>query len=563
MNLIYVCVFHQQQYIELLKLLISSIVQYANIQSNTDILVVTCPAFEPIIKSAFETILPLQYFILDLHTLFEAGCARLNIFKYDQIEKYDRILYLDTDILINSDINVLLNIEISPDKMYALEEGVLTYDGATYGNMFHYDFSTIDINTTAFTSGILMFKNSASIRGLFDAINAHIHEFTSNPKHKIPLCLDQPFIVYNAVIQKKYDNQLLKAYAENNPSIINKNMIIYHFPGGPGNYVSKQQKMTQFYHKMNPSSPVPAPAVQRQRPGPFFRFARPRQSATPAPAPAPAPSTTSVSVQKSAEPQPNTVLPLIGLCVSYKYTDALKFALPVNYNHFTKLYIITQEDDTDTINLCKPFENVELVYYDFTQNGTKAFDKYGALNLLQKMVYARHPDFWYLIIDSDIILPTNFIQILLHEKLDKECLYGAYRHIAKSSSELLDLQSFINAKKYWEYDNIKHFKTNIPALGCLQLYAKPNIFHQTIYNNAERGDITFSEANFKLFCNLDTMCILHLGIPQVNWSGKVESFVDDANIRTDALYFTYMKTANNQYYNAQKQLVSFGNSKTI
>jgi hypothetical protein len=188
--------------------------------------------------------LPILYYLLDLHTLFEAGCSRLNIFNYTDIHKYHTILYLDTDILVNSDINTLLNLEISSEKIYALEEGVISDD--YWGSLF-FDFSKYDRNTTAFTSGILLFKNSDCMKLLFDTINSHISDFIYDKKNPIPVCLDQPFIVYNAVSQKKYDNQLIKSYVENNPSILSLEKIVYHFPGGPGFYDSKYSKMLGFW----------------------------------------------------------------------------------------------------------------------------------------------------------------------------------------------------------------------------------------------------------------------------------------------------------------------------
>ena len=242
MNLIYICVFHQESYINLLKLLVTSISVKANLNNDTDILIVTSPSFQPLIKRELESFnLSLQYYILDLHTLFEAGCARLNIFKYDTIAKYDTILYLDTDILINSDINVLLNLDISSEKIYALEEGVICHE--FWGSQF-FDFSKYDRNTRAFTSGILLFRNSNCMKVLFEIIQAHIVDYIDNKKNSVPTCLDQPFIVYNAISQNKYDNQLLKRYVENNPSVVSLEKIVYHFPGGLGVCDTKIAKMT-------------------------------------------------------------------------------------------------------------------------------------------------------------------------------------------------------------------------------------------------------------------------------------------------------------------------------
>ena len=251
MNLIYMCVFHQESYIHLLKVLIRSISIKADInKETTDILIITSPSFQPLIQKALESFdLPLQYYILNLRSLFEAGCARLNIFKYEHINKYDNILYLDTDILLNSDVNVLFNLELSSEKLYALQESSIG-DHDYYGSQF-FDFTIYKRELPAFTSGILLFKNSDCMKSLFDTIQSHIHDYIYIQKNKIPECLDQPFIVYNAISQNKYDNQVLKPYAKNNPSDVSPEKIIYHFPGGPGKYGSKISKMNAFWEKMS------------------------------------------------------------------------------------------------------------------------------------------------------------------------------------------------------------------------------------------------------------------------------------------------------------------------
>ena len=244
--------FYQKSYINLLKLLITSISVRSNInKETTDILIITSPLFQPIIQKELESFgLIINYYILDLYSLFDAGCARLNIFKYDNINKYDKILYLDTDILINSDINILFNLPIDSDKIYTLEEGQIDNEYNFFGGQF-FDFTKYDRNLSAFTSGILLFKNSNSVKDLFDVIVSHIKDYIYIKNNTIPLCLDQPFIVYNAISQNKYNNQLLIPYIENNPSVVSLDKIIYHFPGGPGAYDSKMSKMMVFWNHIN------------------------------------------------------------------------------------------------------------------------------------------------------------------------------------------------------------------------------------------------------------------------------------------------------------------------
>jgi hypothetical protein len=260
----------------------------------------------------------------------------------------------------------------------------------------------------------------------------------------------------------------------------------------------------------------------------------------------------------------NTELPLIGICVSYNYYDTIQFMLPVNYLHFDKIYIITQDNDRQTIDFCYKYENVQILYYNFSSNNCK-FDKYGALNYAQDIVYKNHPNSWYLIIDSDIILPNNFIDILMKENLNSECIYGAIRNNCLKTSELLDKTQIVNNinNVNWIYNNIIYVKNTPPSiLGCFQLYKK-KCFHRGNMNNAGYGDYYFGHDNFKLFCNLDNVIYFHLGETGVNWDGKVVNFIDDIKISLEDIYYTAVKSCNNIYYNENCQVTKYGNSKNI
>ena len=250
MNLIYMCVFFQESYINLLQLLLKSIVIRANInKETTDILILTSTELRPLIQEKLDNLdLSLNYYILNLTTLFESACARLEIFDYNNINKYDNILYLDVDILINSDINILFNLDISSEKIHALEEGEIS--NTNHGRQF-FDFSKINENTTAFTSAVLLFKNSDTIKQLFNTIKSHIIDYIYTNGNSVPGCLDQPFIIYNAISQNKYDNKILNKYVENNPSVISSEKIVYHFPGGLGNYSHKFPIITNFWENIN------------------------------------------------------------------------------------------------------------------------------------------------------------------------------------------------------------------------------------------------------------------------------------------------------------------------
>jgi len=184
----------------------------------------------------------------------EASSSRLSIFDYENIDRYDKILYLDTDILINSDMNRLLDIDICDNKLYVVEEGDLM--GDSWG-WWLFTGTNIDKKTTAFSAGVMFFKNSRSIKHLFINIQGYMYDYLHVRRNSVPVCLEQPFIIYQAITQNKYDNQMMKAYFQNiyvelnDSAEIKSDMVIFHFPGQIGNYVNKCARMTAFWNRIN------------------------------------------------------------------------------------------------------------------------------------------------------------------------------------------------------------------------------------------------------------------------------------------------------------------------
>jgi predicted O-methyltransferase YrrM len=266
-NLIYACVFENRDYLKLLELLIQSINCNSPLDSNTDFLVITHPDYVEYINQYIHLHdgRPLLIYSMIKSSLMEAGCARLDIFSYPIIHNYDKILYLDTDILFAENVERILTIDISDDKLYALGEGAI---GDPYHGKPYWDLHGLDPNTTAFTSGILYFKNSNSIQQLFSDIKQHIQKDIYEDKNYIPGCLDQPFIVYNSAIQNKYNINILCEYVKNIPhEIIDGNAkssqfkteypyVLYHFFGGLGDFNNKYSRMTDFFRvHFAPSAP--------------------------------------------------------------------------------------------------------------------------------------------------------------------------------------------------------------------------------------------------------------------------------------------------------------------
>ena len=242
MNCVFICVFNQKSYLDMLYLLLESIFIYGNLDDSTELLVYTSSAFMHIIKqSHLFNDKKIKFEINDTFDNIDKACkARLDIFDFGSIKKYNKILYLDTDILIKDNIDKVFNACIE-DVLYTLEEGEIDNNADYWGKTLFGDEINHFADKTAFTSGILLFNNCERIKDLFQKIKEDIdirpHNFS---------CIDQPYIVYNAFKYNLYNNKSLKTLAVNNDNNIDSNKVIHHFPGGPGIYVRKITEMTLF-----------------------------------------------------------------------------------------------------------------------------------------------------------------------------------------------------------------------------------------------------------------------------------------------------------------------------
>jgi len=238
-SLIYSCVFFNEKYIDLINLTLKTYKLFGNSSDDIDYLIICNPEFKKSIQDIFDNLnINGKLWCLDVKTIFEAGYSRLKIFDYPNINLYNKILYLDCDILITNSINKVLDFKLN-NKLYVLKEGNTNH--VYWGGPLFFENN---LNIDAFTSGILLFNNNVILKNLFSIILEHIDSHI-NRNLPIPECLDQPFIVYHSIKNDLYDNQKLINLVINNPKEFNGETIC-HFPGVPGHYESKIEKMNNF-----------------------------------------------------------------------------------------------------------------------------------------------------------------------------------------------------------------------------------------------------------------------------------------------------------------------------
>jgi O-methyltransferase len=245
-NCIFVCIFNHKKYIEMFYLLLESILLYGNLGDDTDIIVYTSTEFMEIIKkSQYYNSNNMIFETNDTYNDIDSACkSRLDLFKLSAVSNYKKIIYLDTDIIIKDDIHKVFAI-CKEDILYVLEEGDIRNELNYWGKVLFGDEINNYDDKTGFTSGILLFNNCEKIRDLFNNITQDIID----RPYKLD-CIDQPYFVYNAFKYNLYNNKIMKSLAINNDYNILSDKVIHHFPGGPGIYGLKIDKMRIFLNNM-------------------------------------------------------------------------------------------------------------------------------------------------------------------------------------------------------------------------------------------------------------------------------------------------------------------------
>jgi lipopolysaccharide biosynthesis glycosyltransferase len=240
--LIYVTVFYNRSYLDLLKILL---VSYKLFSEPYDFLVMTSPEFEAeILDYAKKINVSIQCRVVDFSKREEAFCARLHIFEYERVNLYKKVLYLDTDILIQGSLKNVFNLCVE-DRLYALSENTVQLE--THGGWF-FDFTTIDKKAPGFNSGVLLFNTSNKMREKFHEILQHIEQIKENGG-RMPSCFDQPFLNYHFIRDGLHETAALTRYAKLYyltaalPPSAPTEIVVCHFAEPLGDPVNKRKRM--------------------------------------------------------------------------------------------------------------------------------------------------------------------------------------------------------------------------------------------------------------------------------------------------------------------------------
>jgi hypothetical protein len=157
---------------------------------------------------------------------------------------------MDTDIIVQGDISRLFELAIE-EKVYAKKE--YTLGGEGHGGWF-FDFTVFDEKTDGINSGVLLFPNSAKIKAVFSDMRLHI-DAMKQTSALIPLCMDQPFIIYHLFRNNLCDNELISPYIylaqfTEPPVLDGGGLLLSHFVWPIGNTQHKKNRMEEHLLKL-------------------------------------------------------------------------------------------------------------------------------------------------------------------------------------------------------------------------------------------------------------------------------------------------------------------------
>lgn len=251
-NLIYMCVFFNKKYIELAKILLKSLKIFGKVDSSIDILIITNIEFMDELSDFCKSLdISYKIHVTNNVTIEESKLSRYEIFRINDdinLDEYSKLLYLDIDIIVQSDIKEIFKYKLL-DKIYAKDQGNIECD--MYGKLLFdewrkYSNNYIDKKTTSFCSGVLLFNKCKKVEELFERTLIHLSEYKKSGK-RFGICIDQPFLNFNAIISNMYEIELLKDKITNSPDINSKKQIICHFAGNTCAFDVKHKRMTFLY----------------------------------------------------------------------------------------------------------------------------------------------------------------------------------------------------------------------------------------------------------------------------------------------------------------------------
>ena len=253
MNLIYTCCFHQENYTDVVSHLINSLAQ---VGTSTDLLIYTTTEYREIIQKKCPLATNLLFVEKNFYkTMNQARISKLDVFDFPQIDRYEKVLYIDADSLFLTNPDKIFD-QITEEVVYAVGEGEILSEGEYWGRSLFLRENAECANREGLGAYALGFKNVVAIKKLFIKIKQAFYLDMYQNKLRF---YDQPFLNFFLLQNNMCNTVALKSFIRSRPSVseaINDELAIVHFAGCPGHGPVKLDLVNQFELEYNKQKPV-------------------------------------------------------------------------------------------------------------------------------------------------------------------------------------------------------------------------------------------------------------------------------------------------------------------
>lgn len=230
-------------------------------------------------------------------------------------------------------------------------------------------------------------------------------------------------------------------------------------------------------------------------------------------------------------PSPRSVDFLSAVTVCVNYSDYFRHCVEQNHKYLDEWVVVTSPDDSDTIDLCKGYDNITLVKTDCFYRDGASFNKGCAVNM--GLSHASKEG-WIVILDADIVLCKNFREILNSCNLSIATLYGTPRLFAEEESQYIEYRDsesdstrMFRKRQSFRRTPIGYFQLfhsinlNLPVFSVLHPYPDD-------HSDATHSDMVFMN-KFKSKASLRGAPVIHLGQDGINWYGRISPSFNSNN----------------------------------
>ena len=262
-NLVYYSVYFDGGYVELMNNSLMSILKHASV--DFDVLIITDKATQKLIKQQpFTKLKQLKYHITPTPADgVEASKNKTQIYAFEDVDQYDKILFLDCDIVAVGDVAGVFEVCDAHNALYTARGVNMSFQ---HHRTIHHGFDVVrqsfinemmDTRQYPFNAGQFMFRNSSSMRQHFLNLNWFMNVWPGE------YFFEQAFMCYY-FCKAQMTNDALNSKLALISTVVNntynlQGKVLLHFTAPPLDAITKINYINNFisnFHEQSSSTQI-------------------------------------------------------------------------------------------------------------------------------------------------------------------------------------------------------------------------------------------------------------------------------------------------------------------